>query len=272
MWSIYGRLFKLRTFVEYLSEFMDAGGSKRDLGNYLTESRTIWQETNQDNLDCSLDKLIECYNFLGQKENKKQYEISQNLARNLPGAMMQDWLIAVCQSVVKLYPKILIFTEVRVPFGKYPLWEEGNVVIGSPSEMSDIAVGYLTRNDEIVDEASSNFDLPISKLNSTKKVKESVLPVITINSKIRVSQGEFFDWLGRESLMTKGNPHCFSIQVCLRKEMDITVVEAAQAEDKWFLLGSGTERNVSPNYDEAQRMFVSIKKHLLKRLGEGSLP
>jgi hypothetical protein len=73
---------------------------------------------------------------------------------------------------------------------------------------------------------------------------------VTVNTKIRVSQSEFFDWHGREQLMTKGNPHCLSIQVVLRREMDLAIVEAAQAGGKFFLLGEGGERNVVPRVGE----------------------
>ncbi len=256
----------MKTFTKYIEDFLASDNIKRELGSYLDQERQHWANITQENLHNSLDKLIECYNFLGQKENKNQYQVDQNLARNLPGAMMQDWLIELCKSVSTDYPKILIFTEVKVPFGKYPLWDKGSIEFGSPSERSDIALGYLLREDQLVDEFSSNFDLPIQKLEKG----ESVLPIITVNSKIRVSQGEFFDWLGRETLMTKGNPHCFSIQVCLRKEMDLDIVEVAQAEDKWFLLGSGGESNVTPDYKQVDRLYASISNHLKRRLGDGS--
>lgn len=255
------------TFIQYVNQFLEPESPRQELGRYLSENRSYWQLIGHDNLNLCLDKFIETYNLLGSKDTKNEYNINQNLARNLPGAMMQDWLISLCKSVTSNYSKILIFTEVRVPFGNYPLWNSGNVSFGSPSERSDIAVGYLLRNKEIVNEAASSFQLPIDNLAKG----ESVLPIITINSKIRVSQGEFFDWLGRETLMTKGNPHCFSIQVCLRKEMDLTIVEAAQAEDKWFLLGSGTEDNVVPNYEESHRLYGAIDYHLEKRLGRSPL-
>jgi hypothetical protein len=255
------------TFIQYINQFLESSSLRQELGRYLNESRSYWQIIEHENLNICLDKFIEAYNLLGRKDTKDEFGINQNLARNLPGAMMQDWLICFCKSVINNYPKVLIFTEVRVPFGNYPLWKSGNVSFSSPSERSDIAVGYLLRNRNIVDEVASRFQLPINNLTNN----ESVLPVITINSKIRVSQGEFFDWLGRETLMTKGNPHCFSIQVCLRKEMDLTIVEAAQAEDKWFLLGSGTENNVVPNYEEVHRLYGAINYHLEKRLGRSPL-
>ncbi|MEM8640153.1 MAG: hypothetical protein AAGG51_15245 [Cyanobacteria bacterium P01_G01_bin.54] len=256
------------TFTEYIDSFLEVGNPRYELGLYLGQCKESWDDLSKDNFRSSLDKFIECYGFLGQKETKERFEISQNRARNLVGSMMQDWLIALCKKASINYPKVLIFTEVRVPFGKYPLWEGGTVEFGVPSEKSDIALGYLLRGGKIFDALSSDFDLPIKKLEKG----ESVLPVITINSKIRVSQGEFFDWLGRETLMTKGNPHCFSIQVCLRKEMDLKIVEVAQAEDKWFLLGSGTEKNVIPNYGETERLYNSVCSHLEKRLGQNPTP
>lgn len=94
----------------------------------------------------------------------------------------------------------------------------------------------------------------------------SVVPLITINSKIRVSQSEFFDWQGREELMTKGNPHCLSLQVAMRKEMDASIIEAAQAGDKFFLLGNGGERNVVPDQRELDRLIHVIREHLNRRM------
>jgi len=90
--------------------------------------------------------------------------------------------------------------------------------------------------------------------------------IVTINSKIRVSQSEFFDWLGREQLMTKGNPHCLSVQVALRKEMDFSIVEAAQSIDKFFLIGEGGERNVVPNRDELNRFINVFREHVERRM------
>src|SRR6266403_4706372 len=84
--------------------------------------------------------FVATYNWLGQPTNKTKYKITQNLARNLPGALMQDWLISLVNVLVKPYPDLEIFSEVPVPFGMYPLWEKGTVGIRSPSERSDIAV------------------------------------------------------------------------------------------------------------------------------------
>jgi len=81
-----------------------------------------------------------------------------------------------------------------------------------------------------------------------------------------VSQSEFFDWHGREQLMTKGNPNCFSAQVVLRKEMDMNIVEAAQAGEKFFLLGSGDERNVKPNVLELDRFNMAFMEHLSNKM------
>jgi len=89
---------------------------------------------------------------------------------------------------------------------------------------------------------------------------------VTVNSKIRISQGEFFDWQGREQLMTKGNPHCLSVQAALRKEMDLDIVDAAQAVNKFFLLGEGGETSVTPNLDELDRLVDQISEHLTERM------
>jgi hypothetical protein len=124
------------------------------------------------------------------------------------------------------------------------------------------AIGYLLVEGEPNREALPWPRPEIEKLQTD----EAVLPLVTVNSKIRVSQGGGFDWLGRETLMTKGNPHCYSVQVCLRKEMDLTVVEAAQAADKWFLLGSGTESRVELNLRELHRLEENLREHLARRM------
>jgi hypothetical protein len=67
-------------------------------------------------------------------------------------------------------------------------------------------------------------------------------------------------------LMTKGNPHCLSIQVALRKEMDYSIVEAAQASEKFFLLGSGSETNVVPDQSELDRLIHVVGEHMARRM------
>ena len=48
--------------------------------------------------------------------------------------------------------------------------------------------------------------------------------------------------------------------------MDLTVVEAAQAADKWFLLGSGTESRVELNLRELHRLEENLREHLARRM------
>lgn len=51
-----------------------------------------------------------------------------------------------------------------------------------------------------------------------------------------------------------------------RREMDEDIVEAAQANDKWFLIGNGPETNVIPNQAELQRMVTLVGHHLQARM------
>jgi hypothetical protein len=208
------------------------------------------------------ETFVSRYNWLGQKENKTRFGVTENLARNLPGAMMQDYLLNLAMVLTEPYPSLETFTEVRVAFGTYPIWRAGEIELVRPSERSDIAVGYRVRDGAVQKTAPVGKREPVYSLPP----EESVAPIITINSKIRVSQSEFFDWHGREQLMTKGNPNCLSVQVVLRKEMDLSIVEAAQAGDKWFLLGAGGERNVVPDRSELNRLVHVISEHLADKM------
>jgi hypothetical protein len=212
-------------------------------------------------------EFVSLYNWLGLRDVKDKYNISQNLARNLPGSLMQDYLLHLTISLCKGYPALEVFTEVRVLFGNYPIWSKGQVDFRNPSEKSDIAVGYIIEDGAHIISRESWPKQPHYKLDRGR----SILPLVTINSKIRVSQSEFFDWYGREQLMTKGNPHCLSIQVALRKEMDISIVEASQARDKFFLLGEGTETNVAPRDGELDRLIETISDHLEERMLDSTL-
>lgn len=208
------------------------------------------------------ESFVSRYNWLGLSANKTTFDINQNLARNLPGAMFQDYLISLALKVCAPYPELDIFTEVKVPFGRYPIWYGGDVEWAQPSERSDIAVGYRIKEGRIIKRDTSLSRVAIESLPTD----ELVLPLLTLNSKIRVSQSEFFDWHGREQLMTKGNPNCFSAQVALRKEMDLNIVEAAQAGDRFFLLGTGGERDVQPNPLELARLVDSLADHLTNKM------
>jgi hypothetical protein len=77
-----------------------------------------------------------------------------------------------------------------------------------------------------------------------------------------VSQSEFFDYLGREQLLTKGNPTCMSVEVALRAEMNLTIVAAAQATDSFFLIGTGGERSVIARPLELARFVDEVREHL----------
>lgn len=259
----------MKFIEEYISDFGREVG-QRELGDKITILKSQYDVRLGGDPSVAFEGLVGFYNWLGLKETKAEYSISSNLARNLPGALMQDWLISLMTTLTHGSEELMLFTEVRVPFGNYPVWERGDVNIKQPSEKSDLAVGYLRRPDGSIEKSSVGWPNPV--FNSHKSLDgRTVVPLITVNSKIRVSQSEFFDWQGREQLMTKGNPHCLSIQVALRKEMDLSIIEAAQAGDKFFLLGEGGETNVSPNVHELERMIETVQEHLEKRMRPGKI-
>lgn len=246
-------------FQKYIEQFTTEGSQeKSELAQLLSATRSKYDLHQGGSPVDAFPAFVDQYNWLGQKINKEKYGISENLARNLPGAMFQDYLVHLAIKLCENFPSLEIFTEVKVPFGNYPIWRAGKVTWVQPSERSDIAVGYRTK-DGVIAEASDPWPRqPFYSLSS----EESVIPLATLNSKIRVSQSEFFDWHGREQLMTKGNPNCFSAQVVLRKEMDMNIVEAAQAGERFFLLGGGGERNVIPNPLELNRFIEAFQDHL----------
>lgn len=248
---------------EYIQDFRSSGDAHRsELRAILESARSSWDIHAGGSARDAFDRFVQMYNWLGQATNKSTYDITQNLARNLPGSLMQDYLLHLLIQVCQAFPQLDVFTEVPVPFGHYPLWDSGEVQLQTPSERSDLALGYLTETEEICMPTEPWPRQPYYRLES----HQSIIPLVTVNSKIRVSQSEFFDWLGRGQLMAKGNPHCLSIQVALRKEMDSNIVEAAQAANKFFLIGEGNEGNVVPRPTDFSRMISTITTHLTARM------
>jgi hypothetical protein len=248
---------------DYIAQFRTAPpGPRRELAELLTQTKSAYDIfVEHGDPITAFEVFVERYNWLGI--NKAAYNISQNESRNLVGALMQDYLLHLVIKLCEPYPTLDVFTEVPVSFGRYPLWSAGQVQFSSPSEHSDLAVGcIIDAAGTIVPGAEPWPRQPYYRLPQGR----SLFPLVTVNSKIRVSQSEFFDWLGREQLMTKGNPHCLSVQVALRKEMDMSIVQAAQAGDKFFLLGTGGERNVVPNRSELERFCHSVAEHLQERM------
>ena len=254
----------MRFLQDYIQQFLTEESDRKNLGQELQTTKDTFDVFGTGNPELAFEGLVQRYNWLGETENKLRYRIDQNLARNLPGAMLQDFLLHLVIQHLREFPALEAFTEVRVPFGRYPLWNSGAVVYKTPSEHSDIAVGYLTENDQVKLSTLPWPRQPFCRLDRG----QSILPLVTINTKIRVSQSEFFDWQGREQLMTKGNPHCLSVQVALRKEMDYDIIEAAQARGKFFLLGEGGERNVKPNKAELKRLIHVFREHVSDRMSD----
>ncbi|MBW4631338.1 MAG: hypothetical protein KME30_05380 [Iphinoe sp. HA4291-MV1] len=253
----------MKFLYQYINDFRASNSeAQKLLADILEETKSSYNIfTNANPID-GLEAFVERYNWLGDSANKQMFDFNQNLSRNLTAALMQDYLINLVIKLCEPYPKLNVFTEVRVPFGTYPIWEGGEVSFKTPSERSDIAVGYLLEQGKIKLSDEPYPRQPFYKLGRN----QTVLPLSTINSKIRISQSEFFDWLGRGQLMNRGNPHCFSVQVALRKEMDLTIVEASQVSRKFFLLGDGGERNVIPNRAELQRFIQAFTEHLKERM------
>jgi len=248
---------------DYIAQFQNAPpGPRSELGQLLVQTKSAYDVfVEGGDPRAAFEVFVERYNWLGI--NKAAFGISQNESRNLVGALMQDFLLHLFIKICEPHPALDVFTEVPVPFGRYPLWTAGEVQFSSPSERSDLAVGYvLDAAGNVVPSVGPWPRQPHYRLAAGF----SLFPLITVNSKIRVSQSEFFDWQGREQLMTKGNPHCLSIQVALRKEMDMSIVQAAQAGDKFFLLGQGGERNVVPNQTELDRLCETVSEHLTERM------
>jgi hypothetical protein len=253
----------MRLLVEYVDTFLeDPDVEQQRLGRTLRTTQRKWDTILGRNPLDAFDALVNRYNWLGQPETKSRYRVSQNLARNLPGALMQDYLIHLCICRLAPYPELEIFTEVKVPFGSYPVWKQGQVVRQSPSQVVDVAVGCRFSGNERVEPAGSWPRPAISKLPKG----QVVCPLISINSKIRVSQSEFFDWVGREELLTKGNPSCLSLQVALRSEMDLSIPELAQLSEQFYLLGKGGERAVVGNASEVEELVEVIDRHLEERM------
>jgi hypothetical protein len=248
----------MQTFEQYIAGFLEAGSTRQELGAILEERRQLWDVHLGADPQSAFEEFTNLYNWLGRPDTKQDHDISQNLARNLPGAMMQDFLGHLVLQQLEPYPSLEMFTEVRVPFGRYPIWAAGQVAYESPSQLVDIAVGYQYEDDELVP-CQEPWPRPVVFQLSRSRI---VLPLVVINSKIRVSQSEFFDFLGREELLTKGNPSCLSVQVALRSEMDLNIVKAAQGLEKFFLLGRGGERNVVPDPNEVEKLVDKLDEHL----------
>jgi hypothetical protein len=253
----------MKFFHQYIRDFKASNSNaQKQLAVMLEETQSTYNIFAKANPVDGLEEFVERYNWLGNRNNKQAFEIKDNLSRNLTAALMQDYLINLIIKLCEQHPKLDIFTEVRVPFGTYPIWEAGQVSFKTPSERSDIAVGYLIEAGKIKISEALWPKEPFYRLEKN----QTVLPLLTINSKIRISQSEFFDWLGRGQLMNRGNPHCLSVQVALRKEMDLTIVEASQASKKFFLFGDGGEGSVKPNRAELERFMKVFTEHLQERM------
>ena len=244
-----------------------ASPDRRPLATHLQNARNAYDCRVGDSASARVgfEGMVQAYNFIGK--NKELFGLKDNFLRNLTGALLQDYMLSLVYEQLRPYPKLDVFTEAQVALGLYPLWAVGVVKFETVSEQSDLAVGYLwdTTTKGVV---TSPDPWPRPPRTSIPKGC-TVLPLITISSKIRVSKQEFFDWLGRSQLMGKGNPHCLNIEVGLRREMRIAIVEVAQVYENFFLLGTGDEGKVVGYPKELERLLERIRDHLVQRMGAG---
>jgi hypothetical protein len=74
---------------QYISKFFsDPDPVIQDLGEHLAHTKQAYSIFNGGNPITAFQSFVDQYNWLGDQENKKKHKISENLARNLPGALM----------------------------------------------------------------------------------------------------------------------------------------------------------------------------------------
>jgi hypothetical protein len=121
---------------QYINKFLnDSDSAIQDLGKHLGQTKQAYSIFSG-NPVTAFQVFVDQYNWLGNIENKKTHKISENLARNLPGALMQDYLIHLMIQALEPYPTLNVFTEVRVEFGTYPVWDKGKVIIRQPAHLN----------------------------------------------------------------------------------------------------------------------------------------
>lgn len=137
-------------FFKYIEQFLATGTPEKiELSERLSALRSAYDVFNGGNPEAAFTALIDTYNWMGQPATKARHGITENLARNLPGAMFQDYLLHLAVKLCAPYPTLETFTEVRVIFGKYPLWSTGEVAWKTPAEYSDLAIGYIMDGEAI---------------------------------------------------------------------------------------------------------------------------
>jgi hypothetical protein len=258
----------MKLLMNYITDFASRTAPDcKPLADRLSQAKASYdcRPPNAGNARDGFPFLVDAYNYIGL--NKTSLGLAENPLRNLTGALLQDYMLSLVYEQLRDYPKLDVFTEANVALGLYPLWAAGEVVFEAVAERSDLAVGYLW-NDEKREIRFSPDPWPRGPITAVP-TGYTVLPLLAISSKIRVSKPEFFDWLGRAQLMGKGNPHCLNIVVALRKEMKVSIVEVAQVHGNFFLLGTGNEGRVEGFPEEVERLLERISDHLRERMGAG---
>jgi hypothetical protein len=112
-----------RDFMKFLDDYVTdfrANVQQLPLADLIAKIKAAYDVRIGGNPQTAFQAFVNFYNSLGDAQTKAQYAISSNLARNLPGALMQDWLVHLALQLVVTRPELFIFTEVRVLFGTYP--------------------------------------------------------------------------------------------------------------------------------------------------------
>ena len=235
-------------------------GGLTEAAEKLSNFQTAYSVFHGQTPSTRLVEFIDFYNFLSVE--KERLGVTGNNLRNTVGVLFEDYLTNVMIECCRGYDRLDVFNQVKTQFGRYILWERGQLREVRPSELSDIVVGYCLTNSAITPTVGT-WPKPIVR---RLEVTQEVMPLLLVSSKVRVSQPEFFDWLGRAQLMAKGHPHCLTIQIALRKEMDLNVIEVAQSTDHWFQIGDGHEGQVRPIQDGMERLLQHILEHFRNRL------
>src|SRR5579859_4141036 len=134
---------KMKFLDQYISDFLGTNDpQQQDLGQQLLKTKQSYDIFSGADPIKAFQNFVDQYNWLGNRTNKEHHHINQNVARNLTGALMQDYLIHLVLQQLKPYPTLDVFTEVRVEFGTYPIWKNGEVKVKQPAHLIDITVGY----------------------------------------------------------------------------------------------------------------------------------
>ncbi|HEY9301045.1 MAG TPA: hypothetical protein VIQ31_32710, partial [Phormidium sp.] len=108
----------MKFFYQYIDDFRSSNSEhQKQLADIFEETQSVYDIFRGANPIDGLGTFIARYNWLGNRENKQKFDISQNLSRNLTAVLMQDYLINLVIKLCEIHPQLDVFTEVRIPFG-----------------------------------------------------------------------------------------------------------------------------------------------------------